>query len=104
MDQTEWPVEDAPSYERQAQDHVFQGRIDAAADCYEKALRIRLKSGDKPSQLVHAAEVLARASNHACKIHLSPRLANVNCNAHLDCFMMFEILGVQVPYCFPASI
>ena len=67
MDQTEWPVEDASSYERQAQDHVFQGRIDAAADCYEKALRIRLKSGDKPSQLVHAAEVLARASNHACK-------------------------------------
>ena len=67
MDQTEWPVEDALSYERQAQDHVFQGRIDAAADCYEKALRIRLKSGDKPSQLVHAAEVLARASNHACK-------------------------------------
>eukprot|EP00434_Breviolum_minutum_P010815 symbB.v1.2.009536.t2/scaffold576.1/size184938/10 len=60
-------LEDAPSYERQAQDHVFQGRIDAAADCYEKALRIRLKSGDKPSQLVHAAEVLARASNHACK-------------------------------------
>ena len=66
MDQTEWPV-DAASHEQKAEEFLHQGRVDAAASCYEQALRMRLECGDAPAQLVEGAETLARASNHACK-------------------------------------
>lgn len=66
MDQTEWPV-DAASHEQKAEEFLHQGRVDAAASCYEQALRMRLECRDAPAQLVEGAETLARASNHACK-------------------------------------
>ncbi|CAK9117344.1 unnamed protein product [Durusdinium trenchii] len=56
-----------------AEELLREGHAEAAALRYERALQLRLKACEAPSQLALTAEALAKASNHACKDFSAPQ-------------------------------
>ncbi|CAK0892801.1 unnamed protein product, partial [Prorocentrum cordatum] len=63
--------EEIAAWEKDAEGHVAAGRADLAAELLERALVLRIRSlGAGHPSLVPAAEVLARACNHAVSAEL----------------------------------
>eukprot|EP00747_Dinoflagellata_sp_TGD_P105654 gnl/TRDRNA2_/TRDRNA2_169615_c0_seq1.p1 gnl/TRDRNA2_/TRDRNA2_169615_c0~~gnl/TRDRNA2_/TRDRNA2_169615_c0_seq1.p1 ORF type:complete len:592 (-),score=86.58 gnl/TRDRNA2_/TRDRNA2_169615_c0_seq1:11-1786(-) len=57
--------------EKDAEAHVASGRTDLAADLYDSALRLRMRTlGPSHPSLIGAAEVLTRTSNHAASVEM----------------------------------
>eukprot|EP00913_Durusdinium_trenchii_P010044 g9425.t1 len=70
-----WAMGDASAErcELAAEELLREGHAEAAALRYERALQLRLKACEAPSQLALTAEALAKASNHACKDFSAPQ-------------------------------